>query len=199
MSIFRKFQTFRKNFPFSNVTNQEGFVLLNLCTQPQSRGSVRLQSNHIKNAPIIDPNYFAKQNDIKCTMQAIHLSMDLMETKPFRQMNATIHWPQFDQCKNFMEMNDVNGVNDRYLECIIRVGAVTAHHPGGSCSVGKTNKSCIDSRMRVRGVKRLRVIDASTIPCESLVYHFYAMFLSFHFFLCAAIILIFIVNLSLIS
>lgn len=93
----------------------------------------------------------------------------------------------------------MNGVNDRYLECIIRVGAVTAHHPGGSCSVGKTNKSCIDSRMRVRGVKRLRVIDASTIPCESLVYHFYAMFLSFHFFLCAAIILIFIVNLSLIS
>lgn len=100
-------------------------------------------------------------------MQAIRLSMDLMETKAFRQMGAVIRWPQFDQCKNFMGDIELNGVNDRYLECIIRVGAVTAHHPGGSCAIGKTSKSCIDSRMRVRGVKRLRVIDASTIPCES--------------------------------
>lgn len=93
--------------------------------------------------------------------------MDLMQTKPFQHMNAKIHWPKFDQCKNFIDGSNPN--SDRYLECIIRVSAVTAHHPGGSCAVGKSTKSCIDSRMRVRGVRNLRVVDASTIPCKSLL------------------------------
>lgn len=64
-----------------------------------------------------------------------------------------------------------NAISDQYLECLIRVAAVTAHHPAGSCSVGKSTKSCIDSRMRVRGVKRLRVVDASTIPCKVAEYN----------------------------
>lgn len=158
-------QVFRENFPFYNVTNQEGLVLLNLCTQPQSRGTIRLQSNHIKSPPIIDPNYYAKSTDIECTIRAIRLSIELMTTHAFRRINATIHWPKFDQCKNFVHESNMT-LSDRYLECLIRVAAVTAHHPAGSCAVGNSQKSCIDSHMKVRGVERLRVVDASTIPCK---------------------------------
>lgn len=137
------------------------------CTQPRSRGTVCLQSNRIKSPPAIDPNYLAMSNDIACTIRATRLAMHLMGTNAFRQMNATIHWPKFDQCKNFVHQNDA--IADRYLECLIRVAAVTAHHPAGSCAIGSSKKSCIDSRMRVRGVKRLRVVDASTIPCKAQV------------------------------
>lgn len=130
-----------------------------------SRGSVRLASNRVHDDPEIDPNYLEDQNDIDCMIRAIKLSMDLMATDAFKAVNAKIHWPQFSQCKNFLSEDGLN-VSDRYLECIIRVGAVTAHHPGGSCAIGTSPNSALDGRMRVRGVRKLRVVDASIIPSE---------------------------------
>lgn len=35
---------------------------------------------------------------------------------------------------------------------------------GGSCAIGTATNSALDGRMRVRGVRRLRVVDASVIP-----------------------------------
>lgn len=159
------FQTFRHNFPFYNSSNQEGFVLLNVCNQPLSRGTIRLSSNNVRDPPEIDPNYLENQEDVECMIRAIRLSMQLMATKAFGEVSAKVHWPRFDECKNFGALDiDSFEVTDRYLECIIRVGAVTAHHPGGTCAVGSSIDSVIDNRMRVRGVKKLRVVDASIIP-----------------------------------
>lgn len=104
--------------------------MLNTCHQPLSRGVVRLVSNRIQDMPEIDPNYLEHQDDIDCIIRSIRLSIDLMATEPFNAVNATIHWPQFSQCKNFLSSDGDANVSDQYLECIIRVGAVTAHHPG---------------------------------------------------------------------
>lgn len=163
-------QTFEKNFPFFNVSDQEGFVLLNMCNRPLSRGTVRLNSKHIQDPPTIDPHYLEHKADIECMIRAIHLSEKLLSTDTSRKVDAKIHWPRFDQCRNFEVSEDrlqpekSSAVNHRYLECIIRVGAVTAHHPGGTCAVGSSNTSVIDNQMRVRGVKKLRIVDASIIP-----------------------------------
>lgn len=159
-------QVFRQNFPFYNDSKQEGFVLLNTCYQPLSRGTVRLWSNRIHDQPEIDPHYLENQADVECLIRAIRLSITLMETDAFKQVNAKIHWPRFSQCKNFFSDNEEINVTDQYLECIIRVAAVTAHHPGGSCAIGKSPNSALDSRMRVRGVRKLRVVDASIIPSK---------------------------------
>lgn len=146
---------------------QEGMVLLNSCQQPLSRGSVRLQSFHIRDDPLIDPNYFEQHEDIDCTIRAIRLAIDLVATKPFRAMDATIHWPRFEQCRNFFGFDDsISIISDQYLECIIRVASVTSHHSGGTCAIGKTTNSVLDSTMKVRGVKMMRVVDASAIPCN---------------------------------
>lgn len=143
--------------------------MLNTCYQPLSRGTVRLQTNRIHDPPDIDPNYLEDQADVKCLIRAIRLAMDLIATDAFKAVNAKIHWPEFSQCKNFITFtaDDEINVTDRYLECVIRVGALTAHHPGGSCSIGKSPNSALDSQMRVRGVRRLRVVDASVIPSKS--------------------------------
>lgn len=166
MNIFVLLQVFRRNFPFYNDSKQEGFVLLNTCNQPLSRGTVQLTSNRIHDSPAIDPNYLESQTDIECIIRAIRLSIDLMATEAFEQVNAKIHWPQFSQCKNFQPTDDESTITDPYLECIIRVGAVTAHHPGGSCAIGRSANSALDNQMRVRGVRKLRVVDASAIPSE---------------------------------
>lgn len=159
------FQVFRQNFPLYNDSKQDGFVLLNTCYQPLSRGIVRLQSNRIQDPPVIDPNYLESQTDVDCIIRAIRTAMSLIATDTFKAVNAKIHWPQFSQCRNFLS-NDEFEISDRYLECIIRVGALTAHHPGGSCAIGESANSALDNQMRVRGIRRLRVIDASAIPSE---------------------------------
>lgn len=159
-------QVFRRNFPFYNESNREGFVLLNTCNQPMSRGTVRLMSNRIFDSPDIDPNYLENQTDIECMIRAIRLSIELMSTEAFKAVNAKLHWPQFNQCKNFLSSDGDVNVSDLYLECIIRVGAVTAHHPGGSCAIGATPANVLDGQFRVRGIRKLRVVDASAIPSE---------------------------------
>lgn len=159
-------QVFRNNFPFYNDSRQEGFVLFNTCNQPLSRGTVRLSSNRIQDSPAIDPNYLENQADVDCIIRALRLSMDLIATDVFKKVNAKIHWPRFSQCKNFFPSDDELSISDQYLECIIRVGAVTAHHPGGSCAIGKSPNAALDTQMRVRGVRKLRVVDASVLPSE---------------------------------
>lgn len=154
-------QTFQRNFPFHRDADQEGFVLLNTCNQPKSRGSVQLYSSQIKEAPKINPNYLENASDVACMMRSIRLAMQLVGTQAFRKVNAVIHWPEFKQCSNFGPPRSKRvQPNDRYLECLIRVASVTAHHPGGSCAVG----SVLDAKMRVRGVKSIRVVDASMLP-----------------------------------
>lgn len=136
-----RFQAFRANFPFYNESAQEGFVLLNTCQQPLSRGTVRLSSNRIQDIPLIDPNYLGNRADIECMIRAMRLSLDLISTDAFKTVNAKIHWPQFSQCKNFMssvEDADEVMITDLYLECIIRVGALTAHHAGRPFNVVRT-------------------------------------------------------------
>lgn len=138
---------------------------MNTCYQPLSRGTVRITTNRIQDAPGIDLNYLESQADVECNIRAIRMAMSLIATDAFKAVNAKIQWPQFGHCRNFLSTDDTE-VTDRYLECIIRVGALTAHHPGGSCGIGKTPNSALDNQMRVRGVRRLRVVDASAIPSE---------------------------------
>ncbi|MSQ71352.1 MAG: hypothetical protein EXR27_08710 [Betaproteobacteria bacterium] len=46
----------------------------------------------------------------------------------------------------------------------IRATAMTAHHPMGTCRMGADDMAVVDSELRVRGVEKLRVIDASMMP-----------------------------------
>lgn len=138
---------------------------MNTCNQPKSRGRILLQSSSIRHQPHIDPNYLQSTDDIACMIRAIRLALELIETKPFRRVNATVQWPEFKECSNFGPAKGKRIVqNDRYLECLIRVGGVTAHHPGGSCSIGNRKSSVLDGQFKVRGVRKLRVVDASVLP-----------------------------------
>lgn len=130
-----------------------------------SRGKIQLNTNHIRNMPLINPNYLQNDADISCIIRSINLATKLMETNQFRSVNAIIQWPEFDECKIFgPSKQPSNEQTDRYLECIIRVGGITAHHPGGTCAIGNKSESVLDGHMKVRGVKNVRVIDASTLP-----------------------------------
>jgi choline dehydrogenase-like flavoprotein len=53
---------------------------------------------------------------------------------------------------------------DADIDGFIRQTAITAHHPCGTCAMGIGPDAVTDSQLRVRGIERLRVVDASAMP-----------------------------------
>jgi choline dehydrogenase-like flavoprotein len=53
---------------------------------------------------------------------------------------------------------------DIEIEAWLRNTVITAHHPCGTCPMGSTPDTVLDPELRVRGVERLRVVDASAMP-----------------------------------
>lgn len=56
--------------------------------------------------------------------------------------------------------------SDSYWECAVRALAVTLHHQTGTCRMGPKEDvgAVVDHRLRVHGIKNLRVADTSVIP-----------------------------------
>ncbi len=57
-----------------------------------------------------------------------------------------------------------NARSDAELARFARDKGGTVFHPVGTCRMGGDERSVVDARLRVRGVERLRVIDASVMP-----------------------------------
>jgi choline dehydrogenase len=53
---------------------------------------------------------------------------------------------------------------DDEIETFIRQNAETLFHPVGSCKMGQDDMAVVDARLRVHGIKSLRVVDASVMP-----------------------------------
>jgi choline dehydrogenase len=152
---------FRAVFPLHANSSQEGFVALSTCYKPKSRGSIKLDVKNFGNDFLIDPNYLKHDDDMACMRKAIKLNMNMIESRAFRAIGARIHWPKLRGCQNFGPFDEVDyAPSDRYLDCLLRHAALTAHHPGGTCSLGRV----VDDDLSVIGVSNLRVVDASVLP-----------------------------------
>jgi choline dehydrogenase len=140
-----KTETFRGFFPLYANLSQEGFVLLNTCLLPKSRGTIKLNSENIYSDPKIDPEFLKDKNDMKCMRNAVEMSIKLISTKAFQKFDAKILWPKLYQCSNFEPLSEVSQPpSDRYIDCLLRQGSLTAHHPQGSCAIGKV----VDENLR---------------------------------------------------
>lgn len=54
--------------------------------------------------------------------------------------------------------------SDKDLRAFVRANARTVYHPVGTCAMGSGPMAVVDARLRVHGVKHLRVVDASIMP-----------------------------------
>lgn len=141
--------TFRAFFPFYGNPNQEGLVMLSTCLLPKSRGSIKLNPKNLRGEPLIDPEYLKVDSDMECMRNATHMVMKLIKTEAFQKIGAKIHWPKLKACENFgpFTTDDNNfSPSDRYLDCLIRHAALTAHHPGGTCAIG----AVVDNNLRYK-------------------------------------------------
>ncbi|OQV11204.1 hypothetical protein CLAIMM_15073 [Cladophialophora immunda] len=128
---------------------------------PLSRGSVSLGSADPATPPLIDPNYYAAETDRAIFRDALRKQMRvLLATESGKSfVAAEVPPPGFPPLSHESSDEDI----DR------RVGvfAETGSHPCGTCAMGRV----VDPRLRVKGVKGLRVVDASVFPSPIATHH----------------------------
>jgi choline dehydrogenase len=121
--------------------------------RPYSRGTVGLNSADPRDAPMIDPRFLSDERDLKLLLKGAQVQQRIMESKPFDQVRGKMLYPT--------RLDDPIG-----LENDIRDRADTQYHPVGTCKMGPESDpmAVVDAQLRVRGVGRLRVVDASIMP-----------------------------------
>lgn len=130
----------------------EGYTLMAGHIRPASRGFLRLTSAD-SSAPLeIDPNYLSVPSDVNALAQALEMCREIGTAKALDEWNAGELYPGPD------------AVNKKDLECYVRQSVVTYHHQVGTCKMGVDALAVVDPTLRVYGVERLRVADASIMP-----------------------------------
>ncbi len=121
--------------------------------RPTSRGSIRIPSGNPAAAPVIDPNYLDTDEDRKIAADAIQLTRRLMQQPALARFRP----------EEFVPGPSSAG---RDLSQIAGDIGTTIFHPVGTAKMGRGNDpmAVVDARLRVRGLKGLRVIDASVMP-----------------------------------
>ena len=123
-------------------------IFLPTLVQAFSRGEVTLRSANPKDAPKIDPKYFACSADVDVLVKAVKLCREISKTKAFSAMNG----------------GELSPGADADLAAFVRSQASTLWHPAGTCKMGYDYAAVVDPRLRVRGVEGVRVADASVMP-----------------------------------
>jgi choline dehydrogenase len=122
--------------------------------RPTSRGYVNVTDNDPASAPAISPEYLSTDEDRVKAAQALRITREIVSQDAFKPFKPLEHLPGI-QYQN----------NDELAYAAGNVGT-TIFHPVGTCKMGKTDdpSAVVDSRLRVIGMKGLRVVDASIMP-----------------------------------
>ena len=128
-----------------------GYSLHACVLRPKSRGRVTLASSDPRDPPAIDPAFLEDERDMETLFKGAKLAQEICRHNAFADVRG----------KPFYA-SDTD--NDSILREDIRNRADTVYHPVGTCKMGTDNLAVVDPRLRVHGIKDLRVVDASIMP-----------------------------------
>jgi choline dehydrogenase len=120
--------------------------------RPESRGEIHINSADPFAAPAIHPRYLSTDVDRRTAVAGLRLTRQLAETPSLKAYIGDEYRPGRTQTSD-----------EDLLEFARNYGA-TIFHPVGTCRMGSDLKSVVDHRLRVHGVRGLRVADASIMP-----------------------------------
>ena len=120
--------------------------------RPYSRGTVSLASAKPDDAPLINPNFLTDNRDLDTLIKGAKMTQNILNTPPLKKY----------QKREIYEVH--SNLTDKEWEQHIRNRADTIYHPVGTCKMGKDPLAVVDSSLKIRGLKNIRVADASIMP-----------------------------------
>ncbi|HTR85220.1 MAG TPA: GMC oxidoreductase [Reyranella sp.] len=124
------------------------YVLVPCLIQPRSRGSVKLGSANPLAPAIVDPNYLSDPRDMRVLVEGVTQARDIGAAAAFADWRDSEVYPG-PRWTTAAEQHD-----------FIRRAANSFNHHSGTCRLG----AVVDEALRVKGIRGLRVIDASVMP-----------------------------------
>ena len=134
------------------LMSKDGYSCHVCVLRPKSTGEVSLVSAKPTDAPEIDFNFFSHPDDKAVLVDGI------------KQVRKILAAPAFDGHRGD-EVHpgaNIQSDDDIFEKCLERLG--TVFHPVGTCKMGQDELAVVDSELKVYGIDRLRVVDASIMP-----------------------------------
>lgn len=128
------------------------FSLSPSVARPRSRGLIRPTGPGPDDAPLIEPNLLADDEDLRTLMDGVRRVDRVARALPFARHVRRRLTPAFD-------LGD-----DAALARFVRDDASICYHACGTCRMGADAAAVVDGELRVRGVQGLRVADTSVMP-----------------------------------
>ena len=121
---------------------------------PTSRGQVVIQSSNWRDAPLIQPNYLSTEEDRKIAADSLRQVRKIVSQSALSKYEPEEYKP------------GVQYQTDDELAKLAGDIATTIFHPVGTAKMGRDDDpmAVCDSQLRVRGIAKLRVVDASVMP-----------------------------------
>lgn len=130
-----------------------GFYLCFQPTRPTSVGRIDIDSPDFRRPPTIAPNYLSTAKDAADVIHGGQMLQAIARTRAIKALTLAPLSP------------DLNALGPQELLADFRARASTVYHPVGTCRMGSSaGDSVVDPALRVHGIGRLRVVDASVFP-----------------------------------
>ncbi len=138
--------------PGAGIDPFPGFSIGGFQLHPRARGSIHVRSRDPGEHPLIEPRYFTDEHDRATGLAMLRLIRRIAASPAMRPLVVR-------ETRPGPEIQD-----DEALLDYARGGGQTAWHTVGTCRMGPASDSVVDARLRVHGVGKLRVADASVMP-----------------------------------
>jgi choline dehydrogenase len=124
--------------------------------RPTSRGALSLKSADPAQPPAIAPNYLATPEDRRVAADSIRVTRKIVSQPALRKYSPVEYLPG----------GAIRDDDEAALEKAAGDIGTTIFHPVGTARMGRDDdaRAVVDARLRVIGIERLRVIDASVMP-----------------------------------
>ena len=145
---------------YKPIFNKHSFTVVPLTLKPRSRGRVMLKSRNPSDPPLIYHNFYEDPYDLEMQLIGLKKIIELSKTKAFQKYGSRLSEIPVPGCEH------LRFGSDDYWRCVIRHFSIAIWHLSGTCKMGPVTDpgAVVDARLRVYGVKGLRVADASIMP-----------------------------------
>ncbi|MTJ01149.1 GMC family oxidoreductase [Idiomarina piscisalsi] len=131
-----------------------GFTCHVCLLRPKSRGQVQLNPDSPMGKPTITYGFLKEKDDQQALLHGIKKAFEIMKQPALAKHNGGRLFPTEGATNDSLLLEEIKS----------RTGLI--YHPVGTCKMGPDNDSeaVVDASLKVHGIKRLRVVDASIMP-----------------------------------